>query len=100
MVISVHGALLVPQGGSELKSPIFNPKLFIYFLDYGEADWRKLTTQNLDNVECYHDEVKKNFGATLDWYDILFIFQSFFFNDFFQFFSKISPLVKKIWRNI
>ena len=72
MVISVHGALLVPQGGSELKSPIFNPKLFVTFLDYGEADWRKLTTQNLDNVECYHDEVKKNFGATLDWYDILF----------------------------
>jgi leucyl-tRNA synthetase len=38
-----------------------------WYLDYGEADWRKLTTQNLDNVECYHDEVKKNFGATLDW---------------------------------
>ena len=65
-MISVHGALLVPLGCSELKSLIFN------FLDYGEADWRKLTTQNLDNVECYHDEVKKNFGATLDWYDILF----------------------------
>ena len=99
MVISVHGALLVPQGGSELKSPIFNPKLFVTFLDYGEADWRKLTTQNLDNVECYHDEVKKNFGATLDWYDILFIFQSFFKSFFFQFLSKIS-LVIKIWRNI
>ena len=57
-----------------LKSPIFNSKPFIIILDYGEEDWRKLTTQNLDNVECYHDEVKKNFGATLDWYEILFIF--------------------------
>ena len=56
----------------------------LFFLDYGEADWRKLTTQNLDNVECYHDEVKKNFGATLDWYDILFIFQSFFKSFFFS----------------
>ena len=95
MGISVHGARRQRD-----KSPIFNPKLFVIFLDYGEADWRKLTTQNLDNVECYHDEVKKNFGATLDWYDILFIyFKAFFLNHFFQLFSKFS-LVIKICRNI
>ena len=73
-----------------LKSPIFNSKPFIIILDYGEEDWRKLTTQNLDNVECYHDEVKKNFGATLDWYDILFIFQSFFLKSFFSIIFKFT----------
>jgi leucyl-tRNA synthetase len=46
---------------------LFNTRLLIFYLDYGEVDWRKLTTENLDKVECYHDEVKKNFGATLDW---------------------------------
>jgi len=38
-----------------------------WYLNYGESNWKQLTTQNLENVECYHEEVKKNFGATLDW---------------------------------
>ena len=38
-----------------------------WYLDYGETEWRKLTSKNLENVECYHEEVKKNFDATLGW---------------------------------
>lgn len=39
-----------------------------WYLDYGEPVWRELTRRHLDaSVECYHDEVRRNFGATLDW---------------------------------
>lgn len=38
-----------------------------WYLDYGETAWRKLTTEGLDEMELYHDEVRKNFTATLDW---------------------------------
>lgn len=38
-----------------------------WYLDYGEDSWRQVTKSCLDNVECYHEEVKKNFDATLGW---------------------------------
>ncbi len=38
-----------------------------WYLDYGETQWRQVTSTCLENVECYHDEVKKNFDATLGW---------------------------------
>ena len=38
-----------------------------WYLDYGEEKWRKVTQNCLDKLECYHDEVKKNFASTLDW---------------------------------
>jgi leucyl-tRNA synthetase len=38
-----------------------------WYLDYGEANWRKQTEGCLNNIECYHDEVKKNFHSTLAW---------------------------------
>ena len=38
-----------------------------WYLDYGEKTWRQKTTDCLDNLECFHDEVRKNFVSTLDW---------------------------------
>ena len=39
-----------------------------WYLDYGEPEWRRVTEGHLkDNVNCYHDEVRKNFHATFDW---------------------------------
>ncbi len=38
-----------------------------WYLDYGEPGWRKQTEDCLNKVECYHDEVRKNFDATLGW---------------------------------
>jgi len=38
-----------------------------WYLDYGTDDWREATTKQLQNVNCYHDEVKKNFHASLGW---------------------------------
>lgn len=38
-----------------------------WYLDYGEAKWRAQATSALDKMNTYHDEVKRNFLATLDW---------------------------------
>ncbi|CAB4062284.1 LARS [Lepeophtheirus salmonis] len=38
-----------------------------WYLDYGEETWLKSTESCLEGVECYHDEVKKNFHSTLGW---------------------------------
>lgn len=38
-----------------------------WYLDYGEAAWKKVTLAALEKVECFHDEVRKNFASTLDW---------------------------------
>ncbi len=38
-----------------------------WYLDYGEDEWKKITTECLDGVNCFHDEVRKNFDATLGW---------------------------------
>ena len=38
-----------------------------WYLDYGEPEWRKVTEAHLANVNCYHDEVRKNFEATFGW---------------------------------
>ncbi|XP_042206622.1 leucine--tRNA ligase, cytoplasmic-like [Homarus americanus] len=38
-----------------------------WYLDYGEAAWRAETQKNLDALETYHEEVRRNFEATLEW---------------------------------
>jgi hypothetical protein len=38
-----------------------------WYLDYGKGVWRERTTEALAKTETYHDEVRKNFTATLDW---------------------------------
>ncbi|KAK2588219.1 hypothetical protein KPH14_004254 [Odynerus spinipes] len=38
-----------------------------WYLDYGEENWKKETTEALKNLNTFHDEVRKNFVACLDW---------------------------------
>ncbi|XP_011877441.1 PREDICTED: leucine--tRNA ligase, cytoplasmic isoform X2 [Vollenhovia emeryi] len=38
-----------------------------WYLDYGEENWKKETLEALNNLETFHDEVRKNFLASLDW---------------------------------
>lgn len=38
-----------------------------WYLDYGEPMWRAEAQKNLDAMEVFHDEVRRNFEATLDW---------------------------------
>jgi len=38
-----------------------------WYLDYGESSWRAKTQKCLDNMETFHDEVRRNFEGTLDW---------------------------------
>ena len=36
-----------------------------WYLDYGEGAWRARTTEALEKTDTFHDEVRKNFSATL-----------------------------------
>lgn len=38
-----------------------------WYLDYGEPHWKKITEKALENVETFHNEVRQNFIATLNW---------------------------------
>ncbi|KAL0271438.1 UNVERIFIED_CONTAM: hypothetical protein PYX00_008534 [Menopon gallinae] len=38
-----------------------------WFLDYGNQEWKNTTVKALDNVNTFHDEVRKNLLVTLDW---------------------------------
>lgn len=38
-----------------------------WYLDYGEENWKKEALQALKNLNTFHDEVRKNFIAGLDW---------------------------------
>lgn len=38
-----------------------------WFLEYGEPAWRELTEKCLEQLNTYHDEVRKNFNSTLGW---------------------------------
>lgn len=38
-----------------------------WYLDYGEEKWKKQAEKCLDQINTYHDEVKKNFQACLNW---------------------------------
>ncbi len=54
---------IISRSGDECVVALCNQ----WYLDYGETEWRKLTTGCLDKVECYHEEVRRNFISTLDW---------------------------------
>jgi len=54
---------IISRSGDECVVALCNQ----WYLDYGEPEWRKITTECLEQMECFHDEVKKNFEATLDW---------------------------------
>lgn len=38
-----------------------------WFLTYGDETWKAIVRNSLDSMNLYHDEVKRNFEATLDW---------------------------------
>ena len=38
-----------------------------WYLKYGEPQWKENTERCLKNLNCYHEEVKKNFISTLNW---------------------------------
>lgn len=38
-----------------------------WYLDYGEPQWKEITEKALENVEVFHNEVRQNFIATLNW---------------------------------
>lgn len=38
-----------------------------WFLDYGEEKWKNQAKSALEDINTYHDEVRKNFQASLDW---------------------------------
>jgi leucyl-tRNA synthetase len=38
-----------------------------WYLDYGEEHWKAQVVKVLNGMNTYHDEVKKNFMATLHW---------------------------------
>ena len=38
-----------------------------WYLKYGEPQWKESTERCLKNLNCYHEEVKKNFVSTLNW---------------------------------
>lgn len=38
-----------------------------WYLDYGEEAWKKEAMKALENLNTFHDEVRKNFMACLDW---------------------------------
>lgn len=38
-----------------------------WYLDYGEPKWKSLAEKSLEKINTYHDEVRKNFTACLNW---------------------------------
>ncbi|XP_034937128.1 leucine--tRNA ligase, cytoplasmic [Chelonus insularis] len=38
-----------------------------WYLDYGDETWKAEARKALEKIETFHDEVKKNFYACLDW---------------------------------
>lgn len=38
-----------------------------WYLDYGEERWKAQAVKVLNRMNTYHEEVKKNFMATLHW---------------------------------
>ncbi|KAK7097865.1 leucine--tRNA ligase, cytoplasmic-like [Littorina saxatilis] len=38
-----------------------------WFLDYGEAEWKKQAEECLSTMNTFRDDVRNNFHATLDW---------------------------------
>ena len=38
-----------------------------WYLDYGDAEWKKGTKEALDRMNTFSDDVRKNFEMTLGW---------------------------------
>lgn len=38
-----------------------------WYLDYGNEEWKEQARKCLDSMNTYHEEVRRNFNATLNW---------------------------------
>ncbi|KAJ9600790.1 hypothetical protein L9F63_001070, partial [Diploptera punctata] len=54
---------IISRSGDECVVALCNQ----WYLDYGEEKWKADAVKALNNMNTFHDEVKKNFMATLDW---------------------------------
>ncbi|EJD43600.1 leucyl-tRNA synthetase [Auricularia subglabra TFB-10046 SS5] len=55
--------LVVSRSGDECCVALMDQ----WYLDYGEAEWKKLTEELLGQMETYVPETRHNFQAVLDW---------------------------------
>ncbi|XP_014217285.1 leucine--tRNA ligase, cytoplasmic [Copidosoma floridanum] len=54
---------IISRSGDECVVALCNQ----WYLNYGEPEWKASTEKALENLETFHDEVRKNFQACLDW---------------------------------
>nr|CAD7393183.1 unnamed protein product [Timema cristinae] len=54
---------IISRSGDECVVALCNQ----WYLNYGEEHWKSQALANLDEMNTFHDEVKKNFIATLNW---------------------------------
>lgn len=54
---------IISRSGDECVVALCNQ----WYLNYGEPEWKCLAEKALENLETFHDEVRKNFQACLDW---------------------------------
>lgn len=54
---------IISRSGDECVVALCNQ----WYLNYGEDEWRAQAEKALDKMNTYHDEVKKNFMACLNW---------------------------------
>ncbi|GLH12065.1 Leucine--tRNA ligase, cytoplasmic [Gryllus bimaculatus] len=54
---------IISRSGDECVVALCNQ----WYLDYGEEKWRAQADRALENMNTYHEEVKKNFNACLNW---------------------------------
>jgi leucyl-tRNA synthetase len=54
---------IISRSGGECVVALCNQ----WYLNYGDPEWKSLTKKALENLETYHDEVRKNFQTCLDW---------------------------------
>ncbi|KOB74537.1 Leucyl-tRNA synthetase [Operophtera brumata] len=55
--------MIMSRSGDECVVALCNQ----WYLDYGEEAWKAQTEKALARMNTYHDEVRKNFQATLSW---------------------------------
>lgn len=54
---------IISRSGDECVVALCNQ----WYLNYGEPTWQGFAEKALENLDTFHDEVRKNFQASLDW---------------------------------
>lgn len=54
---------IISRSGDECVVALCNQ----WYLDYGEPSWKAKAVKCLENINTYHDEVKRNFVSCLNW---------------------------------